>query len=59
MGVFGSGWAWLYADVATGKLHLTTTANQDTPLNTPGHRPLLTLDVWEVCFVIISYFDVK
>jgi len=41
---FGSGWAWLIVD--GGKLVVTSTANQDTPLS-DGKKVLLGLDVWE------------
>jgi Fe-Mn family superoxide dismutase len=41
---FGSGWAWLV--VAEGKLAVTSTPNQDSPLMA-GQLPLLGLDVWE------------
>lgn len=43
-GRFGSGWAWLV--VNNGKLEITSTANQDSPL-TDGKTPILGLDVWE------------
>jgi len=40
---FGSGWAWLtWKD---GKLAITSTANQDSPLS-DGATPLLGIDVW-------------
>lgn len=46
---FGSGWAWL---VWTGsKLEVTKTANADFPLK-HGHKPLLTIDVWEHAYYI-------
>jgi Fe-Mn family superoxide dismutase len=41
---FGSGWAWLVLD--GDWLRIKTTANADTPLNSP-QLPLLTVDVWE------------
>jgi superoxide dismutase, Fe-Mn family len=47
---FGSGWAWLGFD-ATGKLHLGSTQNQDSPLM-QGHRPILGLDVWEHAYYL-------
>ena len=47
---FGSGWAWLGFD-ANGKLHVGSTANQDSPLSL-GHRPILTLDVWEHAYYL-------
>ncbi len=46
---FGSGWAWLVA--ADGKLHVYSTANQDSPL-LQGHVPLLGLDVWEHAYYL-------
>lgn len=48
-GVFGSGWAWLVVD--SGKLAITTTPNQDSPL-TQGLQPILGLDVWEHAYYI-------
>lgn len=49
-GVFGSGWTWLMPD-----LSITTTPNQDSPLNTGGSAPILGLDVWEHAY----YLDYK
>jgi len=46
---FGSGWAWLVAK--DGKLSITSTANQDSPLST-GAVPLLGLDVWEHAYYL-------
>ncbi len=46
---FGSGWAWLVAQ--DGKLAITSTANQDSPLSTGG-TPLLGLDVWEHAYYL-------
>ena len=52
-GRFGSGWAWLCVN-PQGKLHITSTANQDTTFmpesfggHGKGHQPILGLDVWE------------
>jgi Fe-Mn family superoxide dismutase len=45
--VFGSGWAWLLPD-----LSITTTANQDSPLNFGGPEPILGLDVWEHAYYL-------
>ncbi|HEY1011426.1 MAG TPA: superoxide dismutase [Herpetosiphonaceae bacterium] len=47
---FGSGWAWLCLD-PSGKLHITSTPNQDSPLM-EGHTPLLGLDVWEHAYYL-------
>lgn len=52
---FGSGWAWLY--VADGKLHVGSTANQDSPLMGAevagiGGTPILGLDVWEHAYYL-------
>ena len=46
---FGSGWAWLV--VGGGKLSVTSTANQDSPL-TDGQTPILGLDVWEHAYYL-------
>jgi len=47
---FGSGWAWLGLD-ASGKLHVGSTANQDSPIMM-GHKPILGLDVWEHAYYL-------
>ncbi|AXJ02534.1 superoxide dismutase, Fe-Mn family [Cyclonatronum proteinivorum] len=47
---FGSGWAWLVVD-GEGKLHVTSTANQDSPVMS-GHTPILGLDVWEHAYYL-------
>jgi superoxide dismutase, Fe-Mn family len=46
---FGSGWAWLVKD--GGKLKVTSTPNQDTPLM-EGKTPILGLDVWEHAYYL-------
>lgn len=46
---FGSGWAWL--SVKNGKLEISSTANQDSPLM-EGDQPLLGLDVWEHAYYL-------
>lgn len=48
-GRFGSGWAWLVVD--GGKLSVTSTPNQDTPLM-EGKTPILGLDVWEHAYYL-------
>ncbi len=50
LSVFGSGWAWLQAD-----LSIVTTANQDNPIMNGSAAPLLGLDVWEHAY----YLDYK
>ena len=46
---FGSGWAWLVQK--DGKLSVTSTANQDSPLS-DGATPVLGLDVWEHAYYL-------
>ncbi len=46
---FGSGWAWL--SVNNGKLEVTGTANQDSPLMA-GATPILGIDVWEHAYYL-------
>jgi len=50
LGRFGSGWAWLVVD-KSGKLAITSTANQDSPIS-EGLRPILTVDVWEHAYYL-------
>ena len=50
LGHFGSGWAWLVLD-NQGKLLMTTTANQDSPI-LEGQKPILGLDVWEHAYYL-------
>jgi Fe-Mn family superoxide dismutase len=50
MSVFGSGWAWL-VKLPDGTLAIETTPNQDSPL-TLGHKPVLTVDVWEHAYYL-------
>ncbi len=46
---FGSGWAWLVLD--QGKLKITSTPNQDSPIS-HGQIELLGLDVWEHAYYL-------
>jgi Fe-Mn family superoxide dismutase len=51
---FGSGWAWLLVG-ADGKLHVSSTANQDNPLMPVASvkgTPILGLDVWEHAYYL-------
>lgn len=54
-GRFGSGWAWLVLN--DGKLVVTSTANQDSPLM-EGQTPVLGLDVWEHAYYL-NYKNVR
>jgi Fe-Mn family superoxide dismutase len=49
VGRFGSGWAWLLKK--GGKLEITSTANQDSPLM-EGIEPVMGLDVWEHAYYL-------
>jgi len=46
---FGSGWGWLTFE--GGKLKISSTANQDSPLN-QGISPILGNDVWEHAYYL-------
>jgi Fe-Mn family superoxide dismutase len=46
---FGSGWAWLLNK--GGKLEITSSANQDSPLM-EGVEPVMGLDVWEHAYYL-------
>src|SRR3989338_5808784 len=48
-GLFGSGWVWLISK--NGKLEITSTANQDTPVS-QKLTPILGLDVWEHAYYL-------
>ena len=54
---FGSGWAWVVIN-ANGKLEITSTANQDSPLM-DGLTPILGLDVWEHAYYLNYMADRK
>lgn len=47
---FGSGWAWLVAK--DGKVAVTSTPNQDSPLMDGSGTPILGLDVWEHAYYL-------
>lgn len=46
---FGSGWAWLVSE--GGKLSVTSSPNQDSPMM-EGKTPILGLDVWEHAYYL-------
>lgn len=50
MSVFGSGYAYLASDM-TGKLHIITLKNQETPIE-QRLNPLLPVDVWEHAYYL-------
>ena len=53
VGRFGSGWAWII--VKDGKLAITSTPNQDSPLMDVAEvkgTPILGLDVWEHAYYL-------
>ena len=52
---FGSGWAWLVLD--KGKLKVTSTKNQDSPVM-EGQKVLLGNDVWEHAYYL-KYRNVR
>jgi Fe-Mn family superoxide dismutase len=49
LGRFGSGWAWLVS--SGGKLEITSTVNQDSPIMS-GKTPILGVDVWEHAYYL-------
>ena len=53
---FGSGWAWLVVN-NDGKLEVTSTANQDTPIS-EGKTPILGIDVWGHAYYV-KYRNVR
>lgn len=51
---FGSGWAWIIVG-SDGKLHITSSPNQDNPLMSFADKkgtPILGLDVWEHAYYL-------
>ena len=50
MGRFGSGWAWLVRQ-KSGKLAITSTPNQDSPIM-DGDHAVLGCDVWEHAYYL-------
>ena len=48
---FGSGWAWLALDNASGKLEIVKSPNGENPL-VQGKTPILGVDVWEHSYYI-------
>jgi len=48
---FGSGWAWLVVDPASGSLEIMSTANQDSPISL-GKEVVMGLDVWEHAYYL-------
>ena len=51
VGQFGSGWAWLTFDKASGKLEIMKTPNGENPL-AHGKTAILGCDVWEHSYYI-------
>ncbi|KAH9578881.1 Manganese/iron superoxide dismutase [Trypanosoma melophagium] len=52
VGHFGSGWAWLVKDTASGKLKVYQTHDAGCPLTESNLKPLLACDVWEHAYYI-------
>ena len=50
VGLFGSGWVWLQADV-NGELSIGQYANADNPV-AHGLKPIMTFDVWEHAYYL-------
>ena len=49
-GRFGSGWAWVV--LKDGKLAVTSTPNQDSPLMDGSGAPIFGVDVWEHAYYL-------
>lgn len=48
---FGSGWAWVIVN-KEGKLEVTSTPNQDSPIMDGSGTPILGADVWEHAYYL-------
>ncbi|KAJ3412531.1 hypothetical protein HDV05_000612 [Chytridiales sp. JEL 0842] len=51
-GHFGSGWAWLVQDKASGLLKIVETHDAVSAYSDPSVTPVLTCDVWEHAYYI-------
>ncbi|KAJ1548452.1 hypothetical protein HK405_003143 [Cladochytrium tenue] len=51
-GHFGSGWAWLVQDKASGLLKIVDTHDAVSAFSDPSVTPILTCDVWEHAYYI-------
>ncbi|KAI8608094.1 superoxide dismutase [Chytriomyces sp. MP71] len=51
-GHFGSGWAWLVLDKASGLLKIVETHDAVSVLHDDGVKPILVCDVWEHAYYI-------
>ncbi|KEG11023.1 iron superoxide dismutase [Trypanosoma grayi] len=52
VGHFGSGWAWLVKDTASGKLKVYQTHDAGCPLTESHLKPIIACDVWEHAYYI-------
>ncbi len=51
LSLFGSGWVWLVI-TQEKKLEIVSTPNQDNPIMTTNHNPILGLDIWEHAYYL-------
>lgn len=58
VGVQGSGWSWLGYNPVSGRLRVSTCANQDPLEATTGLIPLFGIDVWEHAYYL-QYKNVR